>query len=155
MSEGSRVFERVAEELERLSKLSRLEARGTLRLALREAGFLPKNVTPRSMVVVLERTLPISLLKRGVRDAATICYQMQILVRETMGMESSEVETPERVFARIGRATAPPAPSSSPDGFPSSGMTPPRVPSFGDYDKPPTGRLSAVPRVEKKAGNGS
>ncbi|MDI1431990.1 hypothetical protein [Polyangium sorediatum] len=135
MSEGSRVFERVAEELERLSKLTRLEARGTLRIALREAGFLPKNVTPRSMTVVLERTLPPLLLKRGVREAAMICYQMCILVRETMGMESAEVETPERVFARIGRATMPP---SSPGA---------------DGGRTPTGRLSVVPGPIKKLGS--
>lgn len=139
MSEGSRVFERVAEELERLSKLSRLEARGTLRFALREAGFLPKNVSPRSMIVVLEKTLPPLLLKRGVRDAGTICYQIGILVRETMGMESSEGDTPERVFARIGRATLPPS-------------SPGRSPMVPDVTRTPTGRLSAVPPPEKKPG---
>ena len=138
MSEGSRVFERVAEELERLSRLSRLEARGTLRIALREAGFMPKSVSPRSMIVVLEKTLPPQLVKRGVREGASICYQIGILVRETMGMESSEGESSERVFARIGRASVPPAPSSRPS-------MPPDV-------RTPTGRLSVVPAPDKKPG---
>jgi hypothetical protein len=138
MSDESRVFERVAEELERLSKLSRLEARGTLRIALREAGFLPKNVSPRSMIVVLGKTLPLQLGKRGVREGALICQKLEILVRETMGMESYDGDTPERVFARIGRASVPPPAPSRPPA--------------PDVGRTPTGRLSAVPGPEKKPG---
>lgn len=141
MSEGSRVFERVADELERLSKLSRLEARGTLRFALREAGFLPRNVTPRQMIVVLEKTLSSLLVKRGVREGATICHQIGILVRETMGMESSEGEASERVAARIARASVPP---SIPPSAPGRGSAAP------EGVKIPTGSFAPLPGYEKK-----
>ena len=55
MSDESHVFERAADELEVLSRMSRLEARGTLRLALKDAGLVPKTVNAKAMLVVLDR----------------------------------------------------------------------------------------------------
>ena len=48
-------FEVASDEIERATNLSRLEARGTLRLALKEAGLDAASVTPPQMRVVVEK----------------------------------------------------------------------------------------------------
>jgi hypothetical protein len=73
MSDESPVFERAADELEVLSRMSRLEARGTLRLALKDAGLVPKTVNTKAMLVVLDRILPHLLTRRGVQGAPEMC----------------------------------------------------------------------------------
>ena len=88
MNDGSPAFERVADELERRSQLSRLETRGTLRLALKEAGLLPKLVTSRSMLVVIELILPAMLARRAVRDAAEVCRALTICERVHAGVDA-------------------------------------------------------------------
>src|SRR5215468_3351896 len=60
----SPAFVFVCEELERLTKLTRDEARGTVWLALRDAGFTASAVGPREMKVVLERLMPRELASR-------------------------------------------------------------------------------------------
>lgn len=125
MSDESPVFERAADELESLSRMSRLEARGTLRLALKEAGLIPKTVNAKSMLVVLERILPQLLTRRGVQGAGETCRTISMVVRGLTGESNYEIDTPEKVFARIshpGRRSSsemkppssrPPPPSSS------------------------------------------
>jgi len=54
----SRAFDHACETLERKTKLSRLEARGTVRLALKAAGLDAGRVTARQMGVVFERIMP-------------------------------------------------------------------------------------------------
>jgi len=153
VSDGSPAFEWAADELEKLSRLSRLEARGTLRIALKEAGLLPKGVNYRSMLVVFERVLPQMLGRRGVKDAPEICRVMAGLLRDRAGMEgSSDMDTPEKVFARMGRpSVSPPANSSVFPAHPPSEMPPssttltPTAPST--RTAPITGRMSAIPPV--------
>jgi len=137
VSDGSPAFERAADELERLSRMSRIETRGTLRIALKEAGLLPRGVNYRSMLVVLEKVLPLMLIRRGVQDAAEICKILATSMRERAKMEGSDGfgETPEKVFSRMG-STRPPSlpPPPSPPPSPST------WPRLSD-----TGRLAAVP----------
>ena len=54
----SRAFEWICAELESVSFLNKLEARGTVRLVLKAAGLEADRVTPREMSVVAERILP-------------------------------------------------------------------------------------------------
>lgn len=67
------LFDRACEELEGVSGLSRLEARGTLRLALKAAGFEPASVNRPQLLTVLLQSLPRELESRGVHDARSVC----------------------------------------------------------------------------------
>lgn len=96
----SNAFAFVCEALESSSELDRLEARGTVRIALKQAGLEASSVTPAEMQVVVERILPVELETRGISQAASICDT----VRRGLGTLPSElaVDTPERVFKRLG-----------------------------------------------------
>jgi hypothetical protein len=94
------VFDWICTELEARTSLDRLEARGTVRLALKEAGLEARTVTADQMKVVLERVLPKELVARGIEDAESVCAGL------APGLASLEarpgVETPDTVFARLG-----------------------------------------------------
>lgn len=137
MTEGSPAFERAADDLERLSHLSRIEARGTLRLALREAGLAPRGVNFRSMLVVFEKAMPTMLGRRGVRGADEICRVIAAGLWGPAGLEGSGGDTPEKVFSRMAspaRRSITPPPSAAYEAPPS--IAPPA---------PSTGRLSVAP----------
>jgi hypothetical protein len=93
-------FERACESLERLTQLSRIEARGTMRIALKEAGLDPATVKAAELSVVAGRVLPKELAARGIADAESICEQLR---GEFAGIQdSASTDTPEAVFARLG-----------------------------------------------------
>lgn len=121
MSDESPVFERVADELEVTSRMSRLEARGTLRLALKDAGLVPKTVNAKAMLVVLERILPALLNRRGIQGASEVCRALCQVVRSLTSESTYDGETPEKVFARIGHASR----RSVTDANPPSSRAPP------------------------------
>jgi hypothetical protein len=95
-------FTLVCEKLESQTQLGRLGARGTIRLALKEAGLDAAAVTPREMIVVLEKILPAQLRIRGISSPESICRELgaslSTLPREEGG------ETPEHIFARLGNS---------------------------------------------------
>jgi hypothetical protein len=100
----SRAFEWTCGELESASLLNRLEARGTVRLALKEAGLEAGRVTPGQMGVVTERILPGELRNRGVEDAEGICDALTSGLRDLPALEAEGAhETPEDVFRRLSR----------------------------------------------------
>ena len=66
-------FDFTAERLEHHTSLDRLEARGTLRLALKTAELNAKSVTAGALCMVFEMVMPDELEKRGVKDAAVVC----------------------------------------------------------------------------------
>lgn len=96
-------FEVASDEIERATTLSRLEARGTLRLALKEAGLDAASVTPSQMRVVVEKVLPGALTARGIEKPADVCRA----IREKLPrlVESPLGDRPEAVFARLGGAS--------------------------------------------------
>jgi hypothetical protein len=98
----SGVFDWVCEQLEERSELNRLEARGTVRLALREAGLESKSVTGVQLSVVLDKLLPKELESRSIANAAEICSGLARDARARFGDANSGVEQPEDVFARFG-----------------------------------------------------
>ncbi len=67
------LFDFAAERLEHHTSLDRLEARGTLRIALKIAGLTAKSVTAGALCVVFEKVMPEELEKRDVGDAASVC----------------------------------------------------------------------------------
>jgi hypothetical protein len=96
----SPAFDHTCEMLESKTKLSRLEARGTVRLALKEAGLDAGSVTARQLSVVFERIMPGELRSRGIGDADSICRD---LVRSLATLPSDRTaDTPESVFGRLG-----------------------------------------------------
>ena len=98
MSE-TRSFTAVCEKLESRTELDRLQARGTIRLALKEAGLDPATVTSREMIVVLEKILPAQLRTRGIASPESICRELAASLSALPREESGE--TPDRVFARL------------------------------------------------------
>ncbi len=93
-------FEWLCNELERASSLDRLETRGTVRLALKQAGLEARSVTPDQMKVVLEKVLPIELEARGIGDAAGICGGL--LPGLANVQDAGATESPDEVFRRLG-----------------------------------------------------
>ena len=66
------LFDLGAEALERHTDFDRLEARGTLRIALKNAGLNPKNVSADQFRVVFEKVMPAELEQRGIEDSAGV-----------------------------------------------------------------------------------
>ena len=96
----SAAFALACEVLERDTSLDRLEARGTVRLALRAAGLEARDVNPEQMAVVVSKLLPQELESRGVGDGDGVCAALgeRLAQLET----PNAAETPEAVFARLG-----------------------------------------------------
>ena len=98
----STVFEWLSAALESQTTLSRLEARGTVRLVLKGAGLEPATVRSHQMQVVLERMLPGALKRRGLEGAEALCQQLAAELRERGPlMPDAETETPYEVFERL------------------------------------------------------
>lgn len=96
----SESFEFVCNQLEERTSLDRLAARGTVRIALKQAGLDARSATPEQMAVVAEKLLSIELASRGVADAASVCAGFAAKLR-SMRSTGSE-ETPDAVFRRLG-----------------------------------------------------
>ena len=54
---NSAAFEWTCQEIEGVTSLDTLEARGTVRLALKEAGLDARSASPHQIAVVVERIL--------------------------------------------------------------------------------------------------
>lgn len=95
------VFELVAGALEEATALDRLQARGTLRLALKQAGLDSHGVAPDEMRAVVERVLPAELTSRGVAEAARVCERLQASIDAHRLDAAPAAETPEAIFRRL------------------------------------------------------
>ena len=95
------VFDIVAAELESVSDLDKLEARGTVRIALKEAGLEARGVSVAQMKVVLEKVLPGELTSRGETNADAICRKL-VDALKNVAEETADGSSPEEVFARLG-----------------------------------------------------
>ena len=99
---SSIVFAWASEQLEASSRLDTLEARGTVRIALRSAGLDAKLVSSEQMKVLLERVLPGELESRGIENAASLCAGMASrLLDQGFDGSAPESETPESIFSRL------------------------------------------------------
>jgi hypothetical protein len=100
---GSQAFEWLCEALTAGSSLERLEARGTVRIALKEAGLEARSVSPSELAVVVQRILPRELRQRGVTDEAGLCERFVAGLRnlESHGSRAS-ADTPDAIFRRLG-----------------------------------------------------
>lgn len=92
---SSPLFERVCDELETRTGLSLLEARGTLRIALKQAGLDPNQVNRNQMMVVLAKVMPHELLTRGIEDGHAVCRALEDAVKSAGG--GAETDAGERI----------------------------------------------------------
>jgi len=95
------VFDWICGELERLTALDTLEARGTVRLSLKEAGLEARSASPHQLSVVAERILAGELRARGIDNADEVCESL-ITGLKSQELVSSAGESPEEVFKRLG-----------------------------------------------------
>ena len=101
------VFELAAEQIEALTDLETLEARGTLRLALREAGLDARGLTGPQLRVIAGHVLPAELKARGVDQPEAISDRIAKTVEERLGGPAgpaADDDSPEAVFRRLARS---------------------------------------------------
>ena len=96
----SPAFSWICRELENGTDLDRLEARGTIRLALKTSGLDASTVLPEQMCVVIEKVLPGELDARGVASVEEVCARLAIGISR---IDSGGLaESPDQVFRRLG-----------------------------------------------------
>ena len=96
------LFDFTAERLEHHTGFNRLEARGTLRIALKAAGLEPKNLTGTQLQVVFEKVMPGELDSRGVSDVQDVCAAV-LADLESAGdaAENASATSPDEIFRRL------------------------------------------------------
>ena len=93
-------FEHSCRQLEAETDLTRLEARGTIRLALKQAGFSASSVSSAQLPVVVTEVLGQELQERNVAEPERVVERLAAALRALP--DSTSGETPEAVFARLG-----------------------------------------------------
>ena len=97
------LFDIAAERLEETSDMDRLEARGTLRLAVKEAGLDVQNLTIPQLQAVFEKLMPRELEARGVADAAATCNAvMKDIASAASTADLATSNSPDEIFKRLG-----------------------------------------------------
>jgi len=104
MSAQSDAFDRAATLLAGRTGLTAPQARGTIRLGLKEGGFDPREVTPAELAVVFQRLMPKRLEAQG-RDpieAQSICADIAALIAVMPGVGPRTAAA--AMFARLDDA---------------------------------------------------
>ena len=99
------LFDLAAEKLEGRTDMDRLAARGTLRIALKEAGLDAQKLTIPQLRAVFEKLMPKELEARGVSDAAATCQAAMNEIAnsaDSIGIASSV--SADDVFKRLGES---------------------------------------------------
>ena len=98
----SPAFAWVCDQLQRATPLSDLEVRGTVRLALKQAGLEARSVSGAEMAVLLAKVMPLELQQRAVGNATQVCADLASRIgclREVFLPDPTSVE---EVFRRLG-----------------------------------------------------
>jgi hypothetical protein len=99
------LFDFAAEKLEQHTGFSQLEARGTLRIAVKSAGLDPKSLTVAELRVVFEKLMPGELAQRGVEDTLAACAAVvRDLGNAPVAADGSPSSNPDDVFRRLAKA---------------------------------------------------
>jgi hypothetical protein len=102
---GVDLFDVAAERLEAATQLNQLEARGTLRLALKSAGLTAGNLTLAQLRAVFDKLMQAELEGRGVADATATCAAVMVEVeRATPDSGDGDTTGPDTIFRRLGSA---------------------------------------------------
>jgi hypothetical protein len=97
------LFDIAAERLGESSEMDRLAARGTLRLALKEAGLDVQNLTIPQLQAVFEKLMPKELEARGVADADATCKAaMNDIASAASAADLMTSSSPDEIFKRLG-----------------------------------------------------
>ncbi len=97
------LFDIAAERLEESTDMDRLAARGTLRLALKEAGLDTQNFSLAQLRAVFEKLMPRELEARGVANAAATCTAvMNDVASVASTADLTTAESPDEIFKRLG-----------------------------------------------------
>ena len=100
---GTSLFDFAAQKLEQHTGFSQLEARGTLRLALKTAGLDPKSLDVGQLRVVFDKVMPGELEARGLNEAAVICRTvMEEVASSPLPAETDSASDLDGVFRRLG-----------------------------------------------------
>ena len=100
------IFDLVAAELERRTDLAKLEARGTVRLALKQAGLDARRVTATQMGVTLDKVLPGEMRSRGIEGPERICRAIHSSLdaqQPPQHRAADDTESPEAIFRRLAQ----------------------------------------------------
>ena len=97
----SPAFTLVCDELEGASGLTRLQARGTVRILLRDAGLEAHTVTMQQLAVVIDRLLADALRRRGVAEANEVCGKLKARLKSGGTPSRPEHESPEEILRRF------------------------------------------------------
>jgi hypothetical protein len=96
----SPAFALASQELERLTKMTSAEARGTMRLALRDAGFSASAVRSHELRVVLEKVMPHELAVRRIADGDAVCREIARSLAQVN--DAGAGDSADAVFGRLG-----------------------------------------------------
>ena len=97
------LFDLAAEKLEASTEMDRLAARGTLRIALKEAGLDPRKLTIPHLRAVFEKLMPKELDARGVSDTAATCRTvMDEIALSANAIDTAPSSSPDDIFKRLG-----------------------------------------------------
>ena len=98
----SPAFDLVADELAQATDLARMEARGALRIVLKQALFDSRSVSVAQMELVVERLLPEHLRCYGVPDADAVCAALAQRLKQHSPAAGAP-QTPDEIFSRLIR----------------------------------------------------
>ena len=99
---ASELFELAADRLEEQTDLDRLEARGTLRIALKKAGVDPEGCTFAELEAVFARVMPSELAERGTTDGAAVCdLVLKSLPRDLSGTDGDAAASRDEIMRRL------------------------------------------------------
>lgn len=97
------LFDIAAERLEESTDMDRLAARGTLRLALKEAGLDVENLSVPQLRAVFEKLMPNELDMRGVANPAATCKAvMDDIASAASTADLATSKSPDEIFKRLG-----------------------------------------------------
>jgi nitrogen fixation/metabolism regulation signal transduction histidine kinase len=97
------LFDIAAEKLEGATGMDRLESRGTLRIAVKEAGLDAQKLTMPQLRAVFEKLMPKELEARGVGEATAICKAVvDDIASAASEADSTAANSPDEVFKRLG-----------------------------------------------------
>jgi hypothetical protein len=97
----STAFDIACSYLERSTGLERPAARGTVRLALKEAGLDPDTVTADQLAVVTEKVLPAELRALRISDVEGHCQSLRAHLKRLAQAGAEPAAGPEAVFERL------------------------------------------------------
>jgi hypothetical protein len=99
------LFALAADRLEHHTDFNRLEARGTLRIALKAAGVDAKDFTLAELEAVFAKIMPGELEQRGSADADAVC---RVVMKSLAGAVSDTAEASavsrDEIVRRLGSA---------------------------------------------------